>query len=612
MESIRVIDDGHGLNYEQAESDFSNLGGSWKRKHIKSKGYKRLLHGRLGRGRFRAFAIGQYITWLTRYRCNGVTKEYQIIGKAEDLGHFTLSDPLESHSSSGTEVIINNINKNFTSIRGIGAVNEIACHFALYLRQYPDISIIYDGTRIDASHLESGVYDFEIEENVGLNGSPVKVILTVIEWTQQAERSLYLCDSGGFTLLEIPAGIHARGFNFTAYMKSDFFRELNETGDLQSAELYPPVKQLIEEARNRLRVHFRKRSADEASILVKRWKAQRVYPYEQEPKTPVEEAERQVFDVCALNIHSYLPDFEEGSQRSKQLAFRLLRNALETSPASIQVILGEILELPKQKQEDFAELIQQTSLDSIITASTTVTNRLTFLSGLELLLFDPESKKALLERRQLHRMLAENTWIFGEEFNLTLDDQSLTELLKRHLKLLGKECDVVDEVRRSDGSKGILDLVIGRKIPTPHGDVREHLVIELKRPSYKLNDESLNQIRSYAFTVANDDRFRGVDVKWSFWLISNDMEDSVRRQASQKHLPPWCLHDDSEQNIKIWVKPWGQLITECQGRLKFFQEQLQFRANREDSLEYLRKHYNKYLPEAFQKDEEYSPECEEN
>jgi len=38
MESIRVIDDGHGLNYEQAESDFSNLGGSWKRKHIKSKG----------------------------------------------------------------------------------------------------------------------------------------------------------------------------------------------------------------------------------------------------------------------------------------------------------------------------------------------------------------------------------------------------------------------------------------------------------------------------------------------------------------------------------------------------------------------------------------------
>jgi len=137
-------------------------------------------------------------------------------------------------------------------------------------------------------------------------------------------------------------------------------------------------------------------------------------------------------------------------------------------------------------------------------------------------------------------------------------------------------------------------------------------VIELKRPSYKLNDESLNQIRSYAFTVANDDRFRGVDVKWSFWLISNDMEDSVRRQASQKHLPPWCLHDDSEQNIKIWVKPWGQLITECQGRLKFFQEQLQFRANREDSLEYLRKHYNKYLPEAFQKDEEYSPECEEN
>ena len=92
--------------------------------------------------------------------------------------------------------------------------------------------------------------------------------------------------------------------------------------------------------------------------------------------------------------------------------------------------------------------------------STTVAHRLKVLVGLNLLLFDTESKKQLLERRQLHRILAENTWLFGEEFNLTVDDQSLTELLKEHQQFLGKEVDVMDEVRREDGSKGFSTLYL--------------------------------------------------------------------------------------------------------------------------------------------------------
>jgi hypothetical protein len=166
---------------------------------------------------------------------------------------------------------------------------------------------------------------------------------------------------------------------------------------------------------------------------------------------------------------------------------------------------------------------------------------------------------------------------------------------------LGDEADIVDEVRREDGSTGIVDLVLGRRIPTPRGEEREHLVVELKRPNHKLNDKSLNQIRSYAFAIAEDERFRSTHTKWSFWLVSNDMNESVRRQAHQKHLPPGCIHDDSEQNICIWVKAWGELISECQGRLQFFQEELRFRANRKDALAFLRKEHMKYLPEVFRK-----------
>lgn len=44
-----------------------------------------------------------------------------------------------------------------------------------------------------------------------------------------------------------------------------------------------------------------------------------------------------------------------------------------------------------------------------------VADRLQFLVGFQELLFQPESKKSLRERSQLHRMLENGTWLFGEE-----------------------------------------------------------------------------------------------------------------------------------------------------------------------------------------------------
>jgi hypothetical protein len=606
LERIRVVDNGHGLAYNDAIVDFSSLGGSWKRRRPRSKGRGRLLHGRLGKGRFRAFFLGSMVTWQTVYRDNGSTRQYKIVGRSDDPTHYLVSDPVSSRSVPGTQVLIENIHKNFTSLRGDDAALEIASNFALYLHQYPDVAIKYDGRIVTTQHLQTDVADFSIRGGCRADGTTVKATLTIIEWNQPMERSLYLCDSGGFSLAEIPVGIHAPGFNFSAYLKSDYIRELDEEGALELEELHAGIKQLLDPAREKLKAYFRKRASDQASEIVRKWKEEKVYPYEEDPKTPVDQAERQVFDVCALNIHSYLPGFDENGQKSRHLALRLLRTALETNPAAVQTILTEVLDLPPQRQSDFAELLRRTSLDAIITASKTVADRLTFLTGLSLLLFDRDSKRQLLERRQLHRVLAENTWVFGEEFHLTLDDQSLTELLKKHRKELGEEVDIIDEVRREDGSTGIVDLVLGRRIPTPRGQDREHLIVELKRPQHTLNDESLSQIRSYAFAVAADERFRDVHTRWSFWLVSNNMTESVRRQSHLKHLPPSCAYDDAEANIQVWVKTWSELLSSCEGRLTFFQEQLQFRANRADALAYLRQEYRKYLPDVFQKHEQES------
>ncbi|MHB8499812.1 MAG: hypothetical protein ACYDCG_03990 [Candidatus Acidiferrales bacterium] len=243
-----------------------------------------------------------------------------------------------------------------------------------------------------------------------------------------------------------------------------------------------------------------------------------------------------------------------------------------------------------------AKLLKRTTLSAIISASKLVADRLDFLAGLETMLFDPDLKKHFKERSQLHRLLADNTWIFGEEFALTVDDQSLTDVLRKHLKLLGKDTIVNEPVKRLDGTKGIIDLVLSRRVPSNREDEREHLIIELKAPSVKIGMQETAQIKSYAFAVHKDERFRGVATRWNFWVVSNDMDENAHREVRIADKPEGLLWEsDDDPMTKIWVRTWAQIIHDCRTRLKIFQESLNYSANTDASLEYLKETYARVL-----------------
>lgn len=65
LDSIEIVDNGHGMTTPDAETAFAGLGGSWKRLAEKSRKKQRMLHGRAGKGRFRAFSLGSLVTWRT-------------------------------------------------------------------------------------------------------------------------------------------------------------------------------------------------------------------------------------------------------------------------------------------------------------------------------------------------------------------------------------------------------------------------------------------------------------------------------------------------------------------------------------------------------------------
>lgn len=599
LSAIRVQDNGSGIPYEKANDFFGSLGGSWKsQKHKTPNG--RNLHGKSGKGRFKAFALGTLVEWNTTSKQNEKFVDYKIIGTSTDLETFEVTDTTPSrNSNTGTEVTISNIDSDFSNLTGEQAPIEIAKYLAVYLSEYPGIIIDYDGTQVDPRAAQERIENVSLQEILLSNGKKISPKLTIIEWKQKEDRILHLCESKGISLHQVPITLKAPGYNFSAYLKTDYFKELDKTGQLDMEELNPDVQALIKAANDEMKRYFRRRSAEDTASLVQTWKEEKIYPYEGAPLDKVEEAERQVFDVVAINLNDYLQDFNESAPTNKKFTFNLIKQALRSNPESLQRIFEDVLKLPKDQQNDLAELLEKTTLPAIIRSAKIVANRLDFLKGLEQLIFGKESKQKLLERDQLHKILEKETWLFGENFHLTITDSSLDEVLKKHLEKLGERNDPKQgPVLREDGTSGRIDLMLARSIPQSNPQEQEYLVVELKRPSKKIDTEVLGQIKSYAFAVAQDERFRDTKTRWVFWAVSNEITNDARREARQQGKPEGMVHDDSEQRLTIWAKSWGQIIQEAKARHEYFHQQLEYEADHASARAYLEKTHKKYLPKV--------------
>lgn len=594
---VTVSDNGTGISYKDAESLFISLGGSWKASKNKTDS-GRFLHGKEGEGRFKAFALGRVVDWKVTYKEDGKLFDFTIEGKSDSLDEFVLSDVSESQrTSTGITVEVSELeSKKSHVVDPDKAHGQLAPLFALYLSNYKTVSLSINGERIDTDSLIRYRKTFPLTP-IEVDGEQQPVELDLVEWDSLSEREIWFCDGNGFPLEPYMKQIRGIGdFGYAAYLKSDYFRDLHNQNLLPLADLGQTIGigPACKEAIKTIKDFFIARQLEEAKDQLEEWKEEDIYPYQGEPVTSVEEAERKVFDIVAINVNQNLPDFSKADKKSKQLQFRMLKHAIEKSPEDLQKILTEVLNLPKASREQLAELLEDTSLSSIISASRIVADRINFITALEQLLYN--HKDHLKERSQLHRLLAANTWIFGEPFTLSVDDKSLTEVLKKHAELSRLDVVINDPVLRVDGRKGIVDLMLSRQIPRNHGNEREHLVVELKRPNVKIGKKEIDQIESYALVVAKDERFRGVDTKWHFLIISNDYDDYADIKLNAEGNKGGVLFRFTKNmDVTVWLKTWSLLLTENNHRLHFIRDKLNYNIGSEQALRNLKKTHAKFI-----------------
>ena len=607
-EAVEVVDNGWGMTPERAVQAFSGLGGSWKRLATRTEHENRVIHGKEGRGRFRALGLGRVAEWHVCYprdKSGLAVFTVRIIDETAD--HFVIEPDQPAAAppgqGKGVRVRISELHTALPSLLKDRAVIELAQIFAIYLRRYRDATVYYEHERVDPAVIEDRAQSYPLPAIQMPDGSNRPADLEIVEWKVSTERRLYLCDAEGFPLDEMAPGIQAPGFSFSAYLKSSALKELNEANALGLGDLDPTTRPVIEAAKQVMRDHFRKRADEQARGLVERWQEERIYPYEEEPKTKTEEQERQVFNIAALHVATYLPKFEESEPKAKQLQLKLLRHAIETGPEEALRFLTEVLDLPEDRRKELAGLLDRTTLSNIISSAKLVTDRLEFLQGLRHVVFDKDLKKLTKERSQLHRIVAPNAWLFGEQYHLAVDDQNLTAVLRKHKELLGDDVAVDDPVRRLDGTDGIIDLMFSRCIVQPGVAEREHLIVELKRPSVSIGTKEADQIESYAHAIAEDEQFKHTKTRWIMWIVSNEIDKSVVRRAKQANRPPGVLYQADDLQLTVWVKTWGQIFEEASARMRFFEERLGYTPDRDASLQHLKDTYAQHVGELFAKAE---------
>jgi len=595
LKSLVITDNGHGLPHADAETLFGRLGGSWKRIGAKTKNGQRWLHGHEGRGRFKAFALGRVVEWNVRYRAQDGVRAYKITMLGDDQRHVRVSDErLLEGRDTGVRVTITEVRATRFLDREETrqGLSEI---FAIYLRTYGSVVLSISSVRLDPSLAVASQKRFDLPD-IEADDSLYRARLDVIEWRGKAasERVLYLCNEHGFPLDRIAVQFHTLGYQFSAYLQSEYLAKLHDEGGLELPEMEVTLAPVLEAVRGRIKDYFQGRAARDASDIVETWKAENVYPFPAPPQNDLEEAEQKVFNIVAVRVNDALPELATAPRRTKAFQFRMLRQAIESSPADLQLILKEVLDLPERDRREFAELLERTSLPAIIGASKLVGDRLQFLSDLETMLFG-EVRTHVLERSQLHRILADNTWVFGEEFALTGDDQGLTAILRTHSRLLGDKIAVDEPVLVPGGRRGIIDLMFSKVVKSNRQDEIQHLVVELKRPTKKIDAEEITQIKRYAQAVYSDSRFQNLEVRWDFWLIGVDLSEFAQNEAKIEGLPAGVIWRGFNGRVTAWCKSWAEVLQANKARLHFFQERLHFRVDRGANMEFLRRRYDELL-----------------
>ena len=590
-ERVILRDDGRGIPPDEMVAAFQEIGS-----HLTRSNPKRPTIGSRGIGRFAVFALAAESYWETiSQTADGLVRQRWTMVPGR-VGIEVESTPIrEGQTGTTVEMVLHQrseVSRLFASDRWVKRV--LFNSFVGYLAQFGDEVGLW--VNDEEVKLDDFIDDSELEEIKAHGDIPDASMrhLVLSHHVDQAEPSMLVFAAHGTTISQAVLGDEGiPNRKYLGVVDSPFLADLTNTGKSLLAEFDPGFIALRDEASSRSRKFIESRQAGRAQEFLQKARAHPSYPYRNPPQTPVDRYRRQLYDGILLSLEETYR-ISSSSPHQFQLILGLSRQLLQSE--DLASVLTSVLDLKGEEVVRFASLLKRTSLSSVIAVADLLVDRRRFLDELNVLVYGHPAPR-VLERRHLHKILERHTWLFGEEFHLMGSDRRLDGLLKEiRAKYSGDEEE--DELLSvPEPLLDIPDLYLTSDKWNEGAKYTQHLVVELKRPSLRLQPRHFDQVRRYATEIVNHPSWpqNSDSHRFTFVLVSSDVRDDVLAMYLKGEKPGLISRPSLKHPTELWALKWSDYIDQRLQELRFLESELNVTADPE-LLEYLQSRVGEFLP----------------
>ena len=587
VDDLWVIDNGSGIKYDTLDLTFGAFLDS-----NKTQTYQRSseVRGRKGKGRFSYNVISGGASWQTKFKDDeGNVKQYKIKIYSSDRSEYDASEPeavpAEERQATGTAVHFLDMRSNLVEddLTGDSFCNYLSSEFAwfLELNKSKGYTIKIEGVDLDYRNMIG-----ESEEQIIELGEETFTI-NFIRWTRKIgdKYYYYLMNSNLREVCKVLTSFNNKSttFHHSVYVTSQYFNRFEwdkEPGARldglynQSHETYKALMKLLRSyLANKEKEYIR---AVGAAQLIAQYEKDGILPkfsddkYGKERKKDLVEAIQGIYSVQPKIFLKLATE-----QRKTMVGFlNLLLDSNERN--NVITIIEGVVRLTPEEREELANTLRATTLSRINSAISLVKNRLIVIEGLKKLVKDNE--RFTTERDHIQKIIEENYWLFGEQFNLVTADKPFTTALMEFTYLLDGQVEKGNFTAEDARRRPDIFICRGQALPGYQYSsfLEEQIIVELKRPSVVIGTTQLRQIQDYRDIILKEPNFNSQMRRWKFIVVGKEVDESVKSEYktfADKNRPMLVHYRD---NFEIYAMTWDDVFLTFEHRENFILEKLKF------------------------------------
>ncbi|WEK18667.1 MAG: ATP-binding protein [Candidatus Pedobacter colombiensis] len=592
INELNIVDNGTGINLAELTDTFGSFLDSVKRGSFQRSSY---IRGKKGKGRFSFIAFANTAVWSTVFLDMESEKclAYDVTIHANDKDHYNDDNKrIAETSQTGTWLKLSDLHGvTAYSFQCDEFINFLKYEFGWFLLLNSKNNFILSINGVPLKY-DDILGDHEVSDRIISDAKIVdhKFTITYVRWNEKIGDKFYYYFLNGEKKEKFKqlTSFNNNAINFfhSIYIESDFFDDFTFSDSEESEPLFgntpnnPVFKTLVKELQQIINLKQKEFvRINGANELISKYERNGVFPkfknnkYEQEKRKDLVEVVREIYCIQ--------PKIFKGlNETQEKTSIGFINLLLDTDEReNILSILEGIVNISSEERENLSVLLKKTGFAHITRTINLIENRFKTVELLKTLVFD--LKHFSNERDHIQHAIADNYWLFGEQFHLVTANEGFEKLLSNYLHLVDgltkpPKVKIQDEEknRRPD-----LFMCRQRSVPDPNNhddDIEENIMVELKRPTVTIGKEQLRQIEDYMDFITRLDQFNSQTRKWKFFVVSNKVDEYIEKQYDEFKGKGKRYLVKSWGNLEVFAMTWDDVFRNFIVKHKYLLDKLDF------------------------------------